>query len=126
MAVILLIESNPVMRPALQALLEDAGETVITAMDVPGALSMLSQLDNIDLIVADILIPKMDGVALVKRLRMNPQHQHLPLLIFSVQKNGKVRHKVLKAGATDFLSAPFTVQELQDSVKQLLAAPVAL
>ena len=120
MAVILLIESNSVMRPALRSLLENDGETVVTAMDVPGALSMLPHIQDVDLIVADVLMPPLDSVALVKRLRTHVHYQTLPLLVFSMEGNGKLRQQVLKAGATDFLSAPFTVQELQKSVKKLL------
>ena len=122
MAVILLIENDPVMRPALRSLLESAGETVITAMDVPGALAMLSHVQNVDLIIADVLMPQLNSVALVKRLRTDAHYQTLPLLMFSVKGNGQLRQQVLNAGATDFLSAPFTVQELQKSVQQLLVS----
>ncbi len=122
MSIILLIESSSTMRPALQSLLENEGETVVTAMDVPGALSMLAHLKDIDLIIADAMMPQMDGAALVKRLRTNSAYETLPLLMFAVEGNGKIRKQVLNAGATAFLSAPFTVQDLQVSVKKLMTA----
>jgi len=122
MAVILLIENNAVMRPALCSLLENDGETVVTAMDVPGALAMSAHLPDVGLIVADVRMPQMDSVALVQCLRADVHYQTLPLLVFSTEGDDQLRQHVLQAGATNFLSAPFTVQELQKSVKKLLVS----
>jgi CheY-like chemotaxis protein len=120
MAVILLIESNPRMRPALRDLLQSDGQTVITAMDIPDALSLLSHIKDVDLIVSNAAMPEMDSVALVKRLRSHKQYKSLPMLVFAVSNNSKLRRKLTDAGITDFLAAPFSVADLKKSVDRLL------
>ncbi len=120
MAVILLIESNPRMRPALRDLLQADGQTVITAMDIPDALSLLTHVKDIDLIVTNATGPEMDSLALVKRLRAYDTYKSLPMLVFAINKDKKLRQKLLDAGANVFLSAPFTLTELKSSVHQLL------
>lgn len=123
MTKILLIENNPVMRPALHDLLETGDIEVITAMTVPDALTMLSHVHGVRLIIADGNLPEMDSVALIKRLRTQEQYRSLPLLIYSVEEKDRLRRKVMDAGANLFLSPPFTVAELQTSVRKLLAHP---
>jgi len=120
MAVILLVESNPRMRPALRDLLQADGQTVITAMDIPDALSLLSHIKDIDLIVTNATMPEMDSLALIKRLRAQQQYQALPMLVFAINKNNKLRQQILSAGANVYLSAPFTLADLRQSVHQLL------
>lgn len=120
MAVILLIENNPVMRPALRDLLRMDGQTVITAMDVPDALSLLSNIGGIDMILANVATPEVDSVALVIHLRNQTQYKTLPLLMFSIKNSENLRQQILDAGANGFLSAPFTITELKDSVKRLI------
>lgn len=120
MAVILLIENNPVMRPALRDLLRMDGQTIITAMDVPDALSLLSNIGSIDLVLADVATPDVDSVSLVVHLRNQDQYKALPLLIFSIKNNDNLRQQILDAGANGFLSAPFTLTELKNSVRRLL------
>ncbi len=120
MAVILLIENNPVMRPALRDLLRIDGQTVITAMDVPDALSLLSNIGTVDLVLANVATPDVDSVSLVVHLRNQNEYKDLPLIMFSIKNNENLRQQVLDAGANDFLSAPFTITELKNSLRRLL------
>ncbi|MBN2002033.1 MAG: response regulator [Anaerolineae bacterium] len=120
MSVILLIENNPVMRPALRDLLRMDGQTVITAMDVPDALSLLSNIGGVDLILANVATPDVDSVSLVIHLRNQDQYKTLPLLMFSIKNNDNLRQQIMDAGADGFLSAPFTLTELKSSVQRLL------
>ncbi|HNT78436.1 MAG TPA: response regulator [Anaerolineae bacterium] len=122
MTKILLIENNPVMRPALHDLLQTSEIEVITAMTVPDALAMLTHIRGVRLVIADGDLPEMDSVALIKRLRTQEQYRALPLLIYSIEEKDKLRRKVLDAGANLFLSPPFTVADLRESVHKLLSS----
>lgn len=122
MTKILLIENSPVMRPALHDLLQTQEIEVLTAMTVPDALAVLAHVRGVRLVIADGDLPEMDSVALIKRLRAQEPYRALPLLIYSITEKDKLRRNVLDAGANLFLSPPFTVADLQESVQKLLAS----
>ncbi|MBL9137390.1 MAG: response regulator transcription factor [Verrucomicrobiales bacterium] len=124
---ILVIEDEPAMRHALEDALTSTGYRVITAAD--GAIGLeRAQSEHPDLILLDVMLPKLDGFALAAELRR--LRSTVPILLLTAKGGVEDRVTGLDAGADDYLAKPFHPQELLARVRALLrrqergAAPV--
>src|SRR5438552_17984588 len=103
----------------MAGVLKARGYSVYTALDGQQALEQVRELHP-DLVVSDILMPRVDGYDLCRRLRAAPETALLPLiLVTSLDAQGE-RIKGLEAGADDFLSKPINWEELFARVRSLL------
>jgi DNA-binding response OmpR family regulator len=117
MSRILIIEDEAPMRVALKDILEAEGHRALTATD--GAAGLQSALDEKpDLILLDVMMPRLDGFALCAELRR--LERHVPVLILTAK--GRVEDRVhgLDTGADDYLVKPFSTEELLARVRALL------
>ncbi len=73
-----------------------------------------------DLVLVDYLMPDMDGIELVKRLRALPGYEHIPIVMVTVHDDRKVRYAALDAGITDFLTKPVDARECLARCRNLL------
>src|SRR5256714_1378657 len=73
-----------------------------------------------DLVLVDYLMPDMDGIELVKRLRALPGYEHVPIVMVTVHDDRKVRYAALDAGITDFLTKPVDARECLARCRNLL------
>lgn len=114
---LLVIEDDPAILTGLEDLLELEGFDVITARD--GATGLKRGLkEEVDLIVLDVLLPKMDGFEVCRRLRADNVGVPILMLTAKVQEADKVLG--LDRGADDYVTKPFGVAELVARVKALL------
>lgn len=120
MALILLIENSPLMRPTLRDLLQLEGHTVVIAQQGEDALDILSDLVGLDMILLDYAMPDMDGLELVRRLRADPEYETVPLLVYAVAGELNITQKALDAGADVCMTPPITVRALMNTVDQVL------
>lgn len=99
--------------------LEKAGFRTLRAYDGEAALRK-AQTEGPDAVVLDLMLPLMDGWELLKRLRADPRHQKLPVLMLTAR--GEETDKVLglELGADDYLTKPFSPRELVARVRALL------
>ena len=120
-ATILLVEDEGGIRRLLQGLLTSKGYTVLTAPDGEAGLVVgHSYSGTIDLLVTDVVMPKLNGADMAKRLM--EKHADLKVLYMSGYTDESiVQHGVLESGIA-FLSKPFKPQALLDRVRQVLAA----
>ena len=65
-----------------------------------------------DLILTDLMMPRMDGIELCNRLKTRPETSHLPVLLLTARHNDEAREAAARAGANDFLTKPFDLQRL--------------
>lgn len=112
---VLVAEDSPLLRRLLQDTLNEAGYTQIeffeNGKDAYEFLeSVLQSGDNINsrvnLVITDIEMPQMDGHHLTKKIKTNPDLQHLPVIIFSSLITDDLRHKGVEVGADDQISKP--------------------
>ncbi|MEX1246897.1 MAG: response regulator [Anaerolineales bacterium] len=105
--------------------LEKQGYQIIAAKDGIEALERVSQHAP-DLILLDIMMPKMDGYEVTRRLRENPATSHIPIIMFTAK--GQVDDKVagLEAGADEYLTKPTHPAELVARVRALLKRPTSM
>jgi signal transduction histidine kinase/DNA-binding response OmpR family regulator/ligand-binding sensor domain-containing protein len=108
---LLIVEDNHDLRRHLKGLLSDQWK-IITAGDGQQALTRLAAHD-IDVIVSDIMMPNMDGLDLLKRIRNDIATSHIPFLILTARRDADTRLQGLKLAADGILTKPFNDEELR-------------
>jgi two-component system chemotaxis response regulator CheY len=96
--------------------------TVTEAEDGIAALKKLAT-DRYDLIIADINMPRMDGLKLVRRIRADARHKDVPVLIISTESAIEDRERAMTLGATAYMTKPLQAPQVIETVKLLLRLP---
>jgi len=104
----------------LVAALEDAGYRVLTAANGRRALERLEE-NKPDLVVSDFMMPLMDGAALVRAIRSDPQFRDIPVIMMSAAPETALRKRL--DGYEAFLRKPFRVPALLELIASLLNPP---
>jgi DNA-binding response OmpR family regulator len=97
---VLLAEDDADLRVTTRLVLQRQGFEVITAADGVAALEVLAQ-HQVDVAVVDVMMPRMDGITLLKRLRASAEHQLLPVLLLTARDLPCDQVSGLDAGADD-------------------------
>jgi DNA-binding response OmpR family regulator len=120
---ILVVEDEHRLAAVLTQGLTEQGYAVDLAHDGEAGLG-LAELEPYDLLVLDVLLPGLDGLALCRRLRA--QGRHMPILLLTARDAVDERVAGLDSGADDYLTKPFAFRELLARVRELLARVRAL
>jgi signal transduction histidine kinase len=116
---ILVVDDDAVVREFMSATLEDAGFSVTTAED--GAAAFRLSIENPpDLIIADVLMPGMDGFQLCQELRQRPETEYVPILVATGLDDVPSIVKAFDVGATDFINKPIKWVILNYRVQYML------
>jgi DNA-binding response OmpR family regulator len=115
---ILLVEDEKPLSNAIKEGLEESGFVVDTAYDGESALSKIEIEESYDLIILDIMIPKLDGVSLLKKIR--ELGYKMPVLMLTAKSEVEIKVKTFGIGADDYLTKPFDFRELLARVHALL------
>ena len=94
--------------------------TVITASNGEVALERLEENDNVDLVVSDVNMPKMDGLELCKRIKTDLRWSHIPVILLTGRRGDQVEVEGLRLGADDYITKPFNVEMLRLRVKKFI------
>jgi len=114
---ILIIEDDDDIREMLSDSLKHSDYNIHSACDGKEGLERFRNHSDIDLVILDLMLPKIDGLTVLKRIR---ERSTIPVLILSA-KNGEYEKVLgLEYGADDYLTKPFSIIELQARVKSLL------
>ena len=113
---ILIVEDEPVLRDGLVDLLRGAGYSVDVAAD--GLTAVKRGLDpELDLVLLDIMLPKLDGIEVCRRLRL--ERPGLPILMLTAKGSEADKVRGLKVGADDYVTKPFGARELLARVEAI-------
>jgi len=115
---ILVIEDHPEMRRFIAEVLSSE-YSVVTAADGLEGLSIVAA-ERPDLVVTDLMMPKLGGDELVRRMRANPELTQLPVLVLSARADDELRLKLLAELVQDYLVKPFSAGELRARVRNLV------
>jgi PAS domain S-box-containing protein len=115
---ILVADDNADMREYLRRLLSDSFE-VTTVADGEAALERI-RIRRPDLVLTDVMMPRLDGFGLLQRLRGDEQTRTIPIIMLSARAGEESRVEGLDAGADDYLVKPFTARELVARVQSQL------
>lgn len=117
---ILVIEDVPQILELLEVTLRYKGYDVITALDGKEALEIIEK-QKPDLIITDILMPKLDGFMLAYRLRSHPETQSIPIIFLSATYvTREDKEFALNLGAVSFLEKPVDTDEFLNNVAKVL------
>ena len=102
----------------LQAKLEAEYYEVLTASDGPTALALAAS-EKPDIVLLDVMMPGMDGFAVCRRMKDDPETRHIPVVLLTALDGRADRVTGLEAGADDYLVKPFAMEELVARMRAL-------
>jgi two-component system OmpR family response regulator len=114
---VLVIDDEPGVRELISESLRISEITAVQAADGLEALSLLRR-EKFDLLILDINMPKLDGLALLEKLRT--EGMSVPVLMLSARADKTDINQVLRIGADDYLTKPFSIEELILRVKAIM------
>ncbi len=114
---ILVVDDEPGVREVVKRYLERDGYEVSTASTGPEALTIIETERDIKLVVLDVMLPGVDGIEIVKRVRRD---NAVPIIMLSARSDELDRVIGLETGADDYVPKPFSPRELVSRVKAVL------
>ena len=99
------------------------GYEVITALDGEQALEKVKN-EKPDLIVLDIMMPKLDGYEVCKNIKSSAETQHIPVILLSAKGRNVDQKLGFDVGADDYITKPFSPRKLVERINQLLGQTV--
>ncbi|TDD94603.1 hybrid sensor histidine kinase/response regulator transcription factor [Flavobacterium cellulosilyticum] len=115
---ILVVEDEPELRSFIKSVLEDKYEVIVADDGEKGY--ELAIKDNPDFIISDIMMPKLSGVDLLKKIRKNIETSHIPVILLTAKANIESKLEGLSYGADDYITKPFSVSYLSARIENLL------
>lgn len=116
-AKILVVDDEPSIVELLKYNLENSGYEVKQAYDGEEALNIVSK-ERFDLIILDLMLPKIDGIEVCKRLK--EEYFHIPIIMLTAKSSEADKVLGLNIGADDYITKPFSIKELIARVNALL------
>ncbi|MCX5656661.1 MAG: response regulator [Candidatus Omnitrophica bacterium] len=116
---ILIVDDEADILEIVKARLMAAGYDVFTAEDGLAGLAMAKN-EKPDLIILDIMMPKMDGYTALRELRKNADTEKIPVLMLSVKEKSKMEDMLYFQNISDYMEKPFDSYELLEKVKKIL------
>jgi twitching motility two-component system response regulator PilH len=119
MAKILIAEDSATAAAVLSRALAPLGHTILVASDGEEAERRILQ-EHPDLVILDIIMPKVNGFQLCRSIRSNPKIKDLPIIVVSSMDRESDRYWGMKQGADEYMVKPVDPDELMDKVRQYL------
>jgi len=120
---ILLVDDEPDLLESLAIRIKASGYNVLMAIDGLDALKKARTL-NPDMIILDLMLPKMDGYKVARLLKFDSRYSHIPILILSARGQDLDKEMAKNAGADDYMVKPFESSDLISRIERLLAKKV--
>jgi len=117
---ILLVDDEPHIITMLENRMKHAGYEVITACDGQEAL-LKTHKERPDLIILDLMLPKLDGYKVCRMLKFDEKYKHIPIIMLSARAQEADKKMGETVGADGYVTKPFEPQVLLGKVKDLLA-----
>jgi CheY-like chemotaxis protein len=115
-ATVLVVDDDPVILEAVADLLELSGYRVLTAMDGTAALQTMEG-QTPDVIVADVMMPRMDGHALREAVRLNPEWTMIPFIFLTAHRDPFDALQGTALGDDDYVTKPFEPGDLMAAIE---------
>ena len=113
---ILLVDDEPLILKGLRYTLEQEGYEIMTATDGEEALKVFME-NQVDLILLDVMLPKMDGIQVCQRIREN---SNVPIIMLTAKGEDMDKILGLEYGADDYMTKPFNILEVKARIKTIL------
>lgn len=116
---VLAVDDSASIRQMVAFTLKSAGYDVVEAVDGEDGLAK-AKSKNVNLVLTDQNMPKMDGLTLIKSLRSMPQYKAAPILVLTTESSDQMKAQGKAAGATGWLVKPFDPPRLLEVVKKVI------
>jgi len=120
---ILVADDEPHIGRIIKMKLEQGPFRVTLAYDGQEALDIVNNGEKIDLVLLDLMMPRLSGLDVLKRIREQERFKALPCIILTAGGEAKHERDALELGATQFLTKPFSPKKLYALVARLTGAP---
>lgn len=117
---ILLTDDEPNIVKVVSVRLKAAGYEVVAAYDGEEAMQQV-KAEKPDLILLDLMLPKIDGYKVCQMLKADPHYQHIPVILFSAKAQVTDKEMGREYGADGYIAKPFQPQQLLETIRNLLA-----
>lgn len=118
---ILSVDDSASVRQMVKLTLTGAGYQVIQANDGSEGLAK-ARTSQVDMVMTDLNMPVMNGLALIKELRQLPAYKGVPILFLTTESDAQLKAEAKAAGATGWITKPFQQEQLIAVVKKVLGA----
>jgi CheY-like chemotaxis protein len=119
MAKVLIIDDDSCLQRTLRTRLEEASFSVVAAPNgLQGLLAAEQELPQV--IVVDLMMPDLDGIEVIRRLRLNPVTWEIPVMVLTAQGDAESRKQIRALGVRRFLRKPLSPKHLVAEVQRLL------
>jgi two-component system chemotaxis response regulator CheY len=115
---ILTIDDSKTIRDMLMLTLADAGFDVLQAVDGQDGLEVLDR-EQVDVVITDINMPKMDGYEVIRHMRSNSAHKSTPILVLTTESEADKKNLARAAGATGWMVKPFDPDRLIATINKV-------
>jgi two-component system chemotaxis response regulator CheY len=116
---IMTVDDSASVRQMVSFTLKEAGYEVIEAVDGQDAISKING-KALNLIVTDMNMPNMDGIELIKNIRVNSQYKFIPIIMLTTESQAEKKMEGKAAGATGWIVKPFKPEQLLAVIKKVL------
>ena len=120
---ILVADDEPHIGRIIKMKLEQGPFRVTLAYDGEEALDFVNNGEQVDLVLLDLMMPKLSGLDVLRRIREQEKFKSLPCIILTAGGEAKHERDALELGATQFLTKPFSPKKLYALVARLTGAP---
>ena len=117
---ILVVDDEPNIVLSLEFLMKQAGFQVRTASDGEAGLAAITA-EQPDLVLLDVMMPRKNGYEVCQAIRANPDWKNVRIIMLTAKGREVEREKGLALGADDYITKPFSTQEVVERVRELLA-----
>ncbi|MBF0627433.1 MAG: response regulator [Magnetococcales bacterium] len=116
---IMTVDDSSSVRQMVGMTLKGAGFTVVEAVDGADGLAK-AKASTLDMIITDLNMPNMDGIALITALRTLPAYKFTPIVMLTTESQATRKQEGKTAGATGWIVKPFKPEQLLEVVKKVL------
>lgn len=118
---ILIIDDDRTIRLSLKMILEKVGAEVYELDNAEDLFEVSWKFHNLNLIILDIELPKMDGMTALIKIKENPKWDGVPIIMLTSHAGQDFVKKAILAGVSDYVLKPFTAESLLKRVKPILS-----
>ncbi len=115
---ILIVDDDKTTRKILTLYLRGKDHTVITAENGLDALEKIG-IETVDVIIADLNMPYMDGIELTRTIRSDSSRSHIPIIMVSIEEDAEERDRAVEAGVSAYLVKPVTAEQIEESIRNM-------
>jgi len=119
---ILVVDDSGTVRQQVSMALKQAGFAIVEAADGQEALAAIASNRAIDMVVCDVNMPNLNGLEMVEKVKSNPEHKALPILMLTTEGQPSMIKRAKAAGAVGWIVKPFDAGQLVQTARHLTKA----